>query len=457
MTEEALMLRRRGTNRFRPAVVGTRVIKAGWELLEDAIEGTIKLIDPDLSNPVVVRWDDATEEWHRPSQLLALPEEQQTFPIRHEANPVPVPVPVVGETGATEPAAEGMKVVLVTNLVGGLVGDPEERRAKTGRVLTVMPSLHPDDPILVEWPDDQRGWYSPDQLRATSWPMDSAASAVPDAIQVDPDAAVSFAVDPDPGEPGEDVSLDSMIERYCTIYQNNFAMELAEQPEVKDRAPLWADNPEWVKKARRGAMHKLLDAINLDKGAATQVVRRAELLEARQEAERLSQQIRHLSEIIAFEVPGEPSASEGAVETAIRLIRRLVDNDHERRVVNAEHDVAAQAQPEAPETDRADSLYELGALLAEIEDRELRHAAAFLSGLTSVIPEQSQMVEPSSPADRHGHALTPGMAVHQAGDPEQSAVGWVKSVYKDVAGQWRVSVAWSRGIIVHSPSNLVVV
>ena len=42
---------------------------------------------------------------------------------------------------------------------------------------------------------------------------------------------------------------------------------------------------------------------------------------ARRHSENLDDQIKRLARFIADEVPGEPSRSEGAVDTAIRIIR----------------------------------------------------------------------------------------------------------------------------------------
>ena len=43
------------------------------------------------------------------------------------------------------------------------------------------------------------------------------------------------------------------------------------------------------------------------------------------EAETSEQQVERLSAFILSEVPGEPSQSEGAVDTAMRLLRELVN------------------------------------------------------------------------------------------------------------------------------------
>ena len=52
-------------------------------------------------------------------------------------------------------------------------------------------------------------------------------------------------------------------------------------------------------------------------------VSRADILELKRRTDNLDAQIDRLAKFIMAEVPGEPSASEGAVETAIRVIRRL--------------------------------------------------------------------------------------------------------------------------------------
>ena len=62
-------------------------------------------------------------------------------------------------------------------------------------------------------------------------------------------------------------------------------------------------------------------------------------------------QIDELATFILEEVPGEPSRSEGAVDTAIRLLRQLnvplsqvIDDEIERQVVIREADAVEQAR-----------------------------------------------------------------------------------------------------------------
>lgn len=74
-------------------------------------------------------------------------------------------------------------------------------------------------------------------------------------------------------------------------------------------------------KRLRAEVKKWVDAEGV--AVRSQVQANAEALSRKQENDHLSEQIKRLADFIVAEIPGEPSESEGAVDTAIRVMRSM--------------------------------------------------------------------------------------------------------------------------------------